>query len=660
MIRGVVLTNFMSYSNATVPLYPGLNLICGPNGAGKSSILLAISLVLGQAHTERAKKLSDLIRWGEDQARISVLLDNSMKEGRRPFPQYRTDTLEVTRILKRGGDYSYLLQGTPVSKEKIVDIFSRIGLNPNNMLIIMHQLMVGRFALIAPREKLLMLEEAVGFQSYRTDIMDASTRLKKALSEEESLAAVLQSTQETHQYWKREYERYQKKKELEERLERLQSELAWGRIAKRQTALAKLDDKIESKKKTIESVEAKLNEEKKALETRRGALDGGIKKGQESEKLRIELERETAQTETSLRWLEGQKRDTTEDLETLSQILKSLDPSGSAESQSPTTRTLVNLQERLKSREVKLEELSISYTSQESHKNLISAIQEFERIQKSINTEMERFIESRVQFEVLVFRKKMLSDELRGLSAQRRMAEQELKPLIKRAERSGPKPVKFRRLTDLELAIAATEEELKPLVHISEEVEKMYSSYVGLVRDLKEKAELVAKNREETLRELSKRFDMWKKVVEQFLAELGDRYNSILGGIGASGTVRLIGARDIEKAGVELLVSFKGGKMASLDSLSQSGGERSVALMAFLLALQQHIKSPFRAIDEFDVHLDPRNREMVSDLITSSFRESAGEQYLAITPGQIGRVKDNVHVVVVQNISGTTEVSEVK
>jgi len=158
MIRGVVLTNFMSYSNATVPLYPGLNLICGPNGAGKSSILLAISLVLGQAHTERAKKLSDLIRWGEDQARISVLLDNSMKEGRRPFPQYRTDTLEVTRILKRGGDYSYLLQGTPVSKEKIVDIFSRIGLNPNNMLIIMHQLMVGRFALIAPREKLLMLE----------------------------------------------------------------------------------------------------------------------------------------------------------------------------------------------------------------------------------------------------------------------------------------------------------------------------------------------------------------------------------------------------------------------------------------------------------------------------------------------------------------------
>jgi len=85
-----------------------------------------------------------------------------------------------------------------------------------------------------------------------------------------------------------------------------------------------------------------------------------------------------------------------------------------------------------------------------------------------------------------------------------------------------------------------------------------------------------------------------------------------------------------------------------------------VALMAFLLAVQQHIKSPFRAIDEFDVHLDPRNREMVSDLIVSSFKEARDEQYVAITPGQIEAVRDNVHVIVVQNVSGLSEISEVK
>jgi len=76
LIREVQLTNFMSYKNANIPLEPGLNLIVGPNGAGKSSILLGISVVLGQAYTERSRKLSELIRWGEDQARISILLDN--------------------------------------------------------------------------------------------------------------------------------------------------------------------------------------------------------------------------------------------------------------------------------------------------------------------------------------------------------------------------------------------------------------------------------------------------------------------------------------------------------------------------------------------------------------------------------------------------------
>ena len=64
--------------------------------------------------------------------------------------------------------------------------------------------------------------------------------------------------------------------------------------------------------------------------------------------------------------------------------------------------------------------------------------------------------------------------------------------------------------------------------------------------------------------------------------------------------------------------------------MTQSGGERSIALMAFLLALQQHIASPFRAIDEFDVHLDPKNREVISKLIVAE-RKTIWER-LSISP----------------------------
>ena len=66
LIQEVILENFMSYEYARVRFKKGVNVIVGPNGAGKSSLLLAISVGLGQTYTERSRKLSDLIRWGRD------------------------------------------------------------------------------------------------------------------------------------------------------------------------------------------------------------------------------------------------------------------------------------------------------------------------------------------------------------------------------------------------------------------------------------------------------------------------------------------------------------------------------------------------------------------------------------------------------------------
>src|SRR4030065_1050688 len=82
LIREIILENFMSYEYGSIPLKPGLNVICGPNGAGKSSIILAISVALGQAYTERSRKLSDLIRWGQDSARVTLVFDNTPKDGK--------------------------------------------------------------------------------------------------------------------------------------------------------------------------------------------------------------------------------------------------------------------------------------------------------------------------------------------------------------------------------------------------------------------------------------------------------------------------------------------------------------------------------------------------------------------------------------------------
>jgi chromosome segregation protein len=641
MIKGVVLTNFMSYENSYVPLEPGLNLICGPNGAGKSSILLAVSVVLGQAYTERSKRLSDLVKWGHDEARITLILENT--GNKRPFPQFHSDSVTVTRVIKSSGTYYYLLQNKPAPKSAVTDALLSLGLNPDNILVIMHQFMVGRFAAVSAQDKLKMLEEAVGFQSYREEVLDARKRLESVVSEEQSLAQVLESTKETHDYWKREYERYLQKQKLETKLEALRQELLWSRIQKKKEALTRIEARIESKTRALQSIENK-NQELADSKKKRQAKFDELNLGRiELEDSRVELVKQITTYELNIEWATN-----------LLQNFQSIEAEQEASSPRPERGPLDKL--KLVWRE----------TAEESQKKLAKVKEKMTTLsEKIVDTSgrledaLTRLIDTNVEYEVSGFKRKLLTEEVADLQAQVRLAKEEVDPMVASAEKAGPPVESPRKIFDIMLEIGAVEEQMKPLATLSEDVERMYSSYAKVYEELRQKADQVAQSRQEVLTELDKRLSRWRDVLAIFLEQLTGRYNEILGTVGATGAVRLISSRDIEKCGLEILVGFKGNKPTALDAFTQSGGERSIAMMAFLLGLQQHITSPFRAIDEFDVHMDPKNRELVTQLIMVSAGSMIQGQYVAITPGQVN-VTENSHVIVVQNVAGTSVVSELK
>ncbi len=116
---------------------------------------------------------------------------------------------------------------------------------------------------------------------------------------------------------------------------------------------------------------------------------------------------------------------------------------------------------------------------------------------------------------------------------------------------------------------------------------------------------------------------------------------------------------DIEEAGLELYIGFGGAQKSRLDPYTHSGGERSTSVMAFLLALQQNVLSPFRAVDEFDLHMDPKNREIVSDFIVSTL-EGSKDQYLVITPSQVTFRERDVHIIMVHKTEGVSAVKVVQ
>jgi len=204
----------MSYEYARIPLKPGVNLICGPNGAGKSSILLGISVAFGQSYTERSKKLSDLIRRGKDIGRVTLVLDNSIREGRRPVRRIRKDQIYLTRVLRRDGKYWFEIDNAHATRAEVLRLLSCFNVDPDNMLIIMHQDMAEQFVVLSPQEKLKLVESAAGLEPYRRNVLEAKRKLSRIVSQEESLSKMLESAAQTLNYWREQYDRYQQKKQL--------------------------------------------------------------------------------------------------------------------------------------------------------------------------------------------------------------------------------------------------------------------------------------------------------------------------------------------------------------------------------------------------------------------------------------------------------------
>src|SRR5229473_8586984 len=258
-IKEIILENFMSYEYARIPLNQGLNLIVGPNGAGKSSVLLAISVAFGQAYTERSRKLSDLIRRGKEIARVSLIFDNRARDGKRPIPYSKADTFMLSRYLRKDGSYWYEADYKEIDKSEVVRLLREFGINPDNLLIIMHQGMIEELGAISQEQRLVMVEEAVGFREYRERILSAEADLNNMVSEEGSLVQLIDNANQTIEYWKQIYDRYLEKKRLQEHRVLLERELLWAQEGKLTRSLASITERLGGKRESL----ADLSEQQK-------------------------------------------------------------------------------------------------------------------------------------------------------------------------------------------------------------------------------------------------------------------------------------------------------------------------------------------------------------------------------------------------------------
>lgn len=670
----------MSYEYARIPLTKGVNVVCGPNGSGKSSILLGISVALGQSSTERSKRLSDLIRYGKDEARVTLVLDNSVrKNGKRPVSRIRKDQIFLTRGLRRDGKYWFELQNTAANKLEVNRLLSKFEVDPDNMLIIMHQNMVNQFSVLSSQEKLRMVEAAVGFESYRENVLKAKKKLSRILSQGDSVGKLLESAQQTLTYWREQYDRFQQKKQLIIKRRFLERELAWAEVLKRERNVSKLKEQQQESQNKV----TKIQNETQNLTEQLTELQEGLKQSRialmhlwedrislERDLAKLELTTSTAnqalkETETWTASHYNEMENVLDNIQSLETVIREKTNPVDLRSQLDEIRTSYNVLEEAWTQRFNLRNSSLKKsveTSNEQLKNLGLQISEIKNKADSINNETENatndLIDHKIRLALLEYQSKQFAKALKRLDKELKQATVDLEENVNRAKQVGQRLVPVKTTMDILEELRVTDGHLAALADVSEDIERMYESYSKLYLELKEKAHLVAENREKAMEEVYARSDAWRNMIHNLLDHVNVKYRKILAEAYAVGEVKLTNEQDIEDAGLEIFVAFKGGNPVPLNAYTQSGGERSTATVTFLLALQQHVHSPFRAVDEYDVHMDPKNRETIANLLVSSVT-GLDSQYLAITPSQLTFTNKDVHLITVQNVEGASLIKEV-
>jgi len=652
LIQEVILEDFMSYEYARVPFRPRVNVVCGPNGSGKSSLLLAISVALGQTYTERSKKLSDLIRWGKDQARVTIILDNTKKGKRRPVPRFRKDQIFLTRCLRRDGKYWFELDNRAATKAEVARLLSKLGVDPDNMLIIMHQNMVEEFTTLSSQEKLCMVEAAVGLESYRKNVLKARKKITRISSQESSIGKLLESAEQTLNYWRQQFDRYQEKKQLQTKRRFLEREFVWAEAAKKEDILKDLEINIRKEQDVLNQIMDETKAEMDVLENLqelRQKLNGEWRILFED---RLSLEREKAKSDSAIS-LYG---DFLKESEILEEAIQSGNPSPLLDL--TLQKTFSNRFRLLKSQILRERIQNLNQQSSKIMVDIDENRRAMETTKKDVEKASSQILDDKVKLALLSYREKTVKNELQKLKSKLGDARDRLKEAVDKAEKVGQRIAAMKNASEILDEIRITDGHLAALSDVSEDVERMYESYSKLYIELKEKARVVAENREKTLEEIKARMQAWRTVIRNLLDRINQKYQKILKQVQAQGELELTNENDIEEAGLRILIGFKGSKPVPLNAYTQSGGERSTVTISFLLALQQHIRSSFRAVDEYDIHMDPKNREMIASMLISTV-EDADSQYIVLTPSQITFAKEEVNIITVQNIMGKSVAREV-
>ena len=410
-------------------------------------------------------------------------------------------------------------------------------------------------------------------------------------------------------------EEIDKIKERLEEINRIKEEKGKLLLKGKKEELAKRLEELENRYLQLKEELVSLNGKIETLQKKRSLLENK-KADLEKEVKRIEVE--VKEKESEIENLKLKKDQSREELETLISI------------ETTTTSKLKDLsekKERIYREMVKIEtEIDKISTRIESYVDLISRtkyrLSTLEESLKEAEKEISRYVDSLDS----ISKEKLPSTE--SLMETLRVIEENMRQL---------EPVNMRALEEYE----HQEERKKKL---EEDIKKLREQK----RNLNKVAREIAKKKKDRFYEV---FNEINQNFKEIYARLSE---------GGEASLELENPEDPFAGGLNIKVRPRGKKTLNLSSLS--GGEKSMASLALIFAIQRYDPSPFYVLDEVDMFLDNINAEAVSRMIKEN---SSYAQFILISLRKVTlKEADHIYGVTlredgISEIVGTVDLSSI-
>ncbi|KAI8647313.1 hypothetical protein BD408DRAFT_171311 [Parasitella parasitica] len=188
-------------------------------------------------------------------------------------------------------------------------------------------------------------------------------------------------------------------------------------------------------------------------------------------------------------------------------------------------------------------------------------------------------------------------------------------------------------LTELNNKIAEDEGKVSAIRYANADAMSHYQERKQAIETLEAKANQTGDILNKYRIQIQKIKSQWAPLIKELVSRIDEKFSAAFQRINCAGAIQLEESEDFDKWGINILVKFRDSeKLQLLTGQRQSGGERSVSTILYLMSLQDLAASPFRVVDEINQGMDPRNERMIHEQIVQSATRAGTSQYFLITP----------------------------